>query len=134
MDARVLTNASKGHCSGHKDFWTICMLPSSSGSSFSNMAGNSTTSYWSESSFITMSLTTRPVKSFNAQRVCTMATRPPGIRRVRAPVVNHSYALSNTSRLPLMMSCSLCGSSISNRSAPRPAMAPPTPTAKYSPP
>ena len=68
------------------------------------------------------------------QRVCTIATRPPGIRRVRAPKVNHSYAFSNTEKFPLMTSCSEWGSSTSKRSAPRPARAEPIPHAKYSPP
>ena len=44
----------------------------------------------------------------------------------------HSYALSNA--LSLNASCSECGSSIMNKSAPRPVTAAPTPAAKYSPP
>ena len=125
----VRDRASKSKNSGQRAFSVT--LPSFL---TSNIAGNSTTSYWSAASFRLMSFRTRPVKSSKCQRVWIIATLPPGIKRVRAPYVNHSYALSNTSKFPLMMSCSLCGSSTSKRSAPRPANAEPTPQAKYSPP
>ena len=74
-----------------------------------------------------------PVKSSFDQRVITIIIAPPGIRRCKGPDWNHSQAGINTSGRPVLASCSECGSSIINRSAPRPARAPPTPIAKYSP-
>ena len=57
---------------------------------------------------------------------------PPGCKRCLGPEVYHSQHASIA--VGLNASCSECGSSIINRSAPRPVIAPPTPAAKYSPP
>ena len=84
IDAFVLYSASRSKNSGHSGFSTTVCAPSTS-FLISMIAGNSTTSYWSALSFCAMSRVTRPVRSSWCQRVCTIATRPPGIRRVRAP-------------------------------------------------
>ncbi len=126
IDALVRSNASKSKNSGHSGFSTICPVSSFS---ISSIAGNSITSNLSERSLFTISLITRPVRSSICHLVCIIATRPPGISRVRAPNVYHSYAFSKTEKLPLITSCSECGSSINNKSAPRPASADPTPQA-----
>ncbi len=57
---------------------------------------------------------------------------PPGCKRCLGPDVYHSQHASIA--VGLRASCSECGSSIINKSAPRPVIAPPTPAAKYSPP
>ena len=125
IDALVRSSASKSKNSGQSGFSVISPVSFS----ISSIAGNSTTSNWSERSLFVISLTTRPVRSSICHLVWIIATAPPGINRVRAPNVYHSYAFSNTIKLPLITSCSECGSSTSNRWAPRPASAEPTPHA-----
>ena len=87
MDAFVRSSACRSKNSGHRAFCTNSPV---SASSTSRIAGNSTTSYWSESSLLVISRIRRPVRSSWCHLVCTIATLPPGIRRVLAPKANHS--------------------------------------------
>ena len=121
-DAFFASSSSIGQNSGQR------------GSSFSSIAGNSTTSQRSTSSLRSICVTICPVRSSLLHLVITTIIAPPGIRRWIGPDWNHSHAGRNTSGRPSLASCSEWGSSIINRSAPRPARAPPTPMAKYSPP
>src|SRR6056300_1503566 len=57
---------------------------------------------------------------------------PPGCKRWLGPDEYQSYALSIAESDK--ESCSVCGSSMISKSAPRPVIDPPTPAAKYSPP
>ena len=79
-----------------------------------------------------MRLISLEVRSSVLQRVMTITIVPPGCKRCRGPEEYHSQALSKADGE--RASCSEWGSSIINRSAPRPVIAPPTPAAKYSPP
>ena len=83
IEALVWLRARRLKNSGQRGF--SVSLVGSSGSATSKIAGNSTISYWSAWSFCAISRTTRPVKSSRCHLVCIIATRPPGIRRVRAP-------------------------------------------------
>ena len=60
----------------------------------------------------------------------TITIAPPGCKRCLGPDMYHSKALS---KLVSVILCSECGSSMINRSAPRPVIAPPIPAPKYSP-
>src|SRR6056300_1404013 len=73
-----------------------------------------------------------PVKSSSAHLVITTTIEPPGCKRCLGPDTYQSYALSIADSD--IESCSVCGSSIISKSAPRPVIDPPTPAAKYSPP
>ena len=112
---------SSGHCSGQSDF--------SRSSPSCRMAGSSTISQRSASGLRVWKSSKRPVRSSRLQRVMTTMIAPPGIRRCKGPVWNQFHAVSNARRELILTSCSECGSSITKRSAPRPASAPPTPTA-----
>jgi len=68
-----------------------------------------------------------PVKSSSAHLVITTKIEPPGCNRCLGPELYHSYARSMA--ISDIASCSVCGSSIINKSAPRPVMEPPTPAA-----
>ena len=126
IDARVCCKDSIDHCSGQIDF-------SLSVPSF-KIAGNSKVSYVSPPSFMAESLIRRPIRSLWCHLVCKTQIFPSGMSRVRRPALNHSYALSKDVVFPALMSCSDSGSSAIIKWAPRPASAPPTPIAKYSPP
>ena len=90
------------------------------------IAGNSTISHLS-APFSLCFARTFAVKSRIDHRVITIIIAPPGCKRCLGPEVYHSYTLS--SAVVLSASCSETGSSIIAKSAPRPAKAPPTPTA-----
>ena len=79
-----------------------------------------------------MRLISFEVRSKVLQRVMTITIVPPGCNLCRGPDEYHSQALSKAEGESA--SCSECGSSMINKSAPRPVIAPPTPAAKYSPP
>ena len=95
---RVRRSASRSKNSGHSAF-SLSLLSL-------RIAGNSTTWYWSTPSSFDMSLMTLPIRSDLCHLVATITTRPLGIRRVRAPIRNHLYAVSSESKLPASMSCS----------------------------
>ena len=129
------------HCAFHlargKDALTFnkssfCQNCGQSGLSDGIIAGNSTISHSSDMISEPCALISLPVKSFKPHRVITTIIEPPGCKRCLGPEVYHSYALSNA--VSDNASCSECGSSIINKSAPRPVTAAPTPAAKYSPP
>src|SRR5210317_1241123 len=54
------------------------------------IAGNSTTSHWSDMTSPVWFLSKRPVKSFVPHRVMTTMMAPPGCKRCRGPDVYHS--------------------------------------------
>ena len=110
---------------------SIFQNPGHKGRPLGMIAGNSITSHWSAFR-VFWALSKRAVRSFVPQRVITMTIAPPGCSLVRGPELYHSQAFSKASSL--IASCSECGSSMIKTSAPRPVIAPPTPTAKYSPP
>jgi hypothetical protein len=68
-----------------------------------------------------------PVRSGCAHLVITTTIEPPGCKRCLGPEVYQSYALSKA--FSERVSCSVCGSSIINKSAPRPVIEAPTPAA-----
>ena len=88
------------------------------------IAGNSTTSHWSAcvSDCLFNNL---PAKSLVLHLVITKTIVPPGCNLCLGPEVYHSHAASIA--VGDIASCSECGSSIINKSAPRPVIAPPTP-------
>ena len=98
------------------------------------MAGNSIRSHFSPSLSRAL-LRILPVKSRLDHRVITITILPPGCKRCLGPDVYHSYTESKISgeEAANLASCSECGSSIINKSAPLPVTVPPTPIAKYSP-
>jgi len=119
-EARVAVNESMSQYSGQ-----IGLL-------LGNIAGNSISSHWSALGSFACASINLPVKSFTLHLVITITIAPPGCRRCLGPEVYHSYALSNA--VSDSASCSECGSSMINKSAPRPVILEPTPAAKYSPP
>jgi len=78
IEAFVDFSASRGHCSGHKDF-------SLSVFSF-RMAGSSTISHGTASGLRDWYSINRPVRSRSDQRVIITMIAPPGIKRCSGPV------------------------------------------------
>ena len=114
IDALTFSNSSKFQYSGH------------TGSPLGSIAGKEINFHLSALTSVCV-LISRPVKSSSAHLVITSKMEPPGCKRWRGPDEYHSYAFSIA--VSLKISCSVCGSSIINKSAPRPVIEPPTPAA-----